>query len=158
MLATLTLPSKASFPFQQSRRPKMSVRAAVSEMVPPSAAAVDRKSLYEVLRVKRNASQVEIKTAYRTLAKLYHPDATSRFMDSSIAAAASSSPASRDFIEIHNAYATLSDPDARSVYDLNLNVDSRRRWNTDGISSRFQSSPDRERFSRTRRWETDQCW
>ncbi|KAI8547872.1 hypothetical protein RHMOL_Rhmol07G0228900 [Rhododendron molle] len=32
-------------------------------------------SLYEVLRVKRNASLTEIKTAYSSLAKLYHPDA-----------------------------------------------------------------------------------
>ncbi|XP_075499318.1 chaperone protein dnaJ 11, chloroplastic-like [Primulina tabacum] len=105
-------------------------------------AAVDRKSLYEVLQVKHNASQREIKTAYRTLAKLYHPDATSRFMDSSVAA---TSTDGGDFIEIHNAYATLSDPDARAVYDFNLNVGLRRR-----LSS--------ERFYRSRRWETDQCW
>ncbi|GFP90965.1 chaperone protein Dnaj 11 chloroplastic [Phtheirospermum japonicum] len=115
----------------------MSVRAAVAEVAQPSsAAAAARRSLYEVLRIRRNASQVEIKTAYRTLAKLYHPAA---------AASSSSSSDGRDFIEIHKAYATLSDPDARAVYDLNLNVDSKRR-------------PGRGRFYPTRRWETDQCW
>ncbi|KAI3456758.1 hypothetical protein Pfo_013421 [Paulownia fortunei] len=151
MLGTLTLPFTPSLPLQQSRHRKMSVRAAVAEVAQPSAAA-DRRSLYEVLRVRQNASQVEIKTAYRTLAKLYHPDATSRFMDSSIAASSDG----RDFIEIHNAYATLSDPNARAVYDLNLNVNSQRRWNTVGVSG--YQSPGRGRYYPTRRWETDQCW
>lgn len=127
----------------------MSVRAEVAQLA--VAAAPDRKSLYEVLRVRKNASQVEIKTAYRTLAKLHHPDARTRFMDSSIASTAADG---RDFIEIHNAYATLSDPDARAEYDLkNLSVDSPRRWDSVGYRS-----PGRGRFHQTRRWETDQCW
>ncbi|KAL0353461.1 UNVERIFIED_CONTAM: Chaperone protein DnaJ [Sesamum angustifolium] len=117
----------------------MSLRAAMAEVAQPPAA--DRRSLYEVLRVRQNASQVEIKTAYRTLAKLYHPDATSRFMDSSVA----STLDGRDFIEIQNAYETLSDPDARAVYDSNLNVNSRRRWNSAGLSG--QGSPSRSRFT-----------
>ncbi|PIN02421.1 hypothetical protein CDL12_25064 [Handroanthus impetiginosus] len=150
MLGTLTLPSQPSFA-SQFRPPRMFVCSAVSE-VAPAAVGVDKRSLYEVLRVKRNASQMEIKTAYRTLAKLYHPDATSRFMDSSIA----SSTDGRDFIEIRNAYATLSDPDARSVYDTSLSLNSQRRWNTEGLSR--YGSPDRGRFYRSRRWETDQCW
>lgn len=148
MLGTLTLPSTPSFSFQQSHHRRMSLRAAMAEVEQPAPAAADRRSLYEVLRVKQNASQVEIKTAYRTLSKLYHPDATSRFMDSSIA----STSDGRDFIEIRNAYETLSDPDARAVYDSNLNVNSQRRWNTAGVSGY------RGRFYRTRRWETDQCW
>ncbi|XP_047944231.1 chaperone protein dnaJ 11, chloroplastic-like [Salvia hispanica] len=127
---------EASVPFQQFRSRNMSVRAEVAVAV----AAPDRRSLYEVLRVKRNASQVEIKTAYRTLAKLHHPDARARFMNSSIADCG-------DFIEIHNAYATLSDPNARAEYDLNLTVDSR----APGVSGC-------RRFDQTRRWETDQCW
>ncbi|KAL1531056.1 hypothetical protein AAHA92_33777 [Salvia divinorum] len=49
----------------------MSVRVEVAQL---AVAAPDRQSLYEVLRVKRNASQVEIKMAYRTLAKLHHPE------------------------------------------------------------------------------------
>lgn len=152
MLGAPALAFKPSFLFQESRNRKMSVRASVAEVAQLAAAVPDRRSLYEVLRVKQNASQVEIKTAYRTLAKLYHPDATSRFMDSSIA----SSSDGRDFIEIQNAYETLSDPDARAEYDLNLSVNSQRRWNTSGISG--YRSPGRGRFYQTRRWETDQCW
>ncbi|KAK4420674.1 Chaperone protein dnaJ 11, chloroplastic [Sesamum alatum] len=144
MLGSLSPPCQPSFAVQSRRRGTFLCFA-----VPEVAPAVDRRSLYEVLRVKRNASQTEIKTAYRTLAKLYHPDATSRFMDSSVASATDGS----DFIEIHNAYATLSDPDARAVYDFSLNVDSRRRWSTAG----FPSSGLGRCYS-TRRWETDQCW
>ncbi|KAL3851087.1 hypothetical protein ACJIZ3_012969 [Penstemon smallii] len=148
MLGSLTLPSQPSSTFHR----RMSIRASMAEVAPHSTAAVDTKSLYEVLRVKRNASQTEIKTAYRTLAKLYHPDATSRFMDSSIA----TSTDGRDFIEIHDAYSTLSDPDARAVYDYNLNFNSQqRRWNA---AASGVSGPGRGRFYSTRRWETDQCW
>lgn len=142
MLLTLSLSSPTSLAFHSRHHNKIFVCSAMADAQPVvTAVTVDRKSLYEVLRVKHNASQREIKTAYRTLAKLYHPDATSRFMDSSIAMYTDG----RDFIEIHNAYATLSDPDARAVYDFNLNVGSKRRLST-------------EIFYRSRRWETDQCW
>nr|XP_043622985.1 chaperone protein dnaJ 11, chloroplastic-like [Erigeron canadensis] len=89
-------------------------------------------SLYEVLRVERNATPLEIKTAYRSLAKIYHPDALEFKQQDD-----------QDFIEIHNAYATLSDPEARAVYDQKC----RRKTGlyTNG-------------FNTTRRWETDQCW
>lgn len=78
---------------------------------------VDWKSLDEVLQVNHNTSLRDIKDGYRTLAKSYHPDATSPFMDCSI----DSSTDVRYFIEILNAYAKLSDPDTRAVYDLNFN-------------------------------------
>ncbi|KAL1556116.1 chaperone protein dnaJ 11, chloroplastic-like [Salvia divinorum] len=147
MLQSPALASRSPAPLHQSRSRSMSVRAEAAQL---AVAAPDRRSLYEVLRVKRNASQVEIKTAYRTLAKLHHPDARARFMDSSIATSADGG----DFIEIHNAYATLSDPSARAEYDLNLTVDPRGRWNPAG----GYRSPGRGRFYQTRRWETDQCW
>uniref|UniRef100_A0A5B6YRV5 J domain-containing protein n=1 Tax=Davidia involucrata TaxID=16924 RepID=A0A5B6YRV5_DAVIN len=106
-----------------------------------TAPAVTRRpaSLYEVLRVKQNATPVEIKTAYRSLAKLYHPDASHSESDG------------RDFINIHNAYATLSDPAARAVYDMSLGAGSGRR-------SFGYSTGNRSGFYPTRRWETDQCW
>ncbi|KAL2475947.1 Chaperone DnaJ-domain superfamily protein [Abeliophyllum distichum] len=156
MLATSILPSKPSIFFQSHHR-HMSIRSAVAQGAPPVAAAVDKGSLYEVLRVKQNASPTEIKTAYRTLAKIYHPDATSRFMNSSISSSSSSSSDGGSFIEIHNAYSTLSDPEARAVYDLKLNIGSQRRRPLSSSVSGFRS-PGRSRFNPTRRWETDQCW
>ncbi|CAI9756785.1 unnamed protein product [Fraxinus pennsylvanica] len=155
MLATPVFPSKSPICFQSHHR-HMSIRSAVAQGAPPAAAAVDKGSLYEVLRVKHNASQTEIKTAYRTLAKIYHPDATSCFMSSSICCPSSSSDG-RNFIEIHNAYSTLSDPDARAVYDLKLSTGSQRRRPQTSSVSGFRS-PGRTRFNSTRRWETDQCW
>lgn len=88
-------------------------------------------SLYEILRVDRTASLNEIKTAYRSLAKVYHPDAMGASSDG------------RDFIELRDAYATLSDPTARAMYDMWLGGRGRR------VRSRVYPS---------RRWETDQCW
>ncbi|CAH1450983.1 unnamed protein product [Lactuca virosa] len=99
------------------------------------------ESLYEVLRVERNATPTEIKTAYRSLAKLYHPDASDFKQQGD-----------RDFIEIHNAYATLSDPEARATYDLKWSTGVRRK------SGLYTAVVKRQGFYTCRRWETDQCW
>ncbi|XP_051128268.1 chaperone protein dnaJ 11, chloroplastic [Andrographis paniculata] len=144
MQGTLTIAANPYLPLRQSQRRRLSVRAGAV------LAEVDRRSLYEVLRIEKDASPGEIKTAYRTLAKLYHPDAASRFLESS------SCSDGRDFIEIRNAYATLSDPDARAVYDLKLKVDSRRGWS--GVGAEAIGGVGRRRSSTGRRWETDQCW
>ncbi|KAK1269737.1 hypothetical protein QJS04_geneDACA013813 [Acorus gramineus] len=124
----LTLPSPV-LPNHRLRRQSLVVSASSSMTAPDRRPA----NLYEVLKIKETASQIEIKTAYRTLAKLFHPDA---------------SPATdtegRDFIEIHGAYATLSDPTARARYDMSI---GRMRFAGEGQTMR-----------RTRRWETDQCW
>jgi len=61
---------------------------------------------YEVLGVNRTASDAEIKTAYRSLARKYHPDVA----DDKTAAEA-------HFKEINEAYSVLSDPQKRQLYD-----------------------------------------
>lgn len=103
-------------------------------------------SLYEVLRVDQDASPTEIKSAYRSLAKLYHPDAVVRRHPEADG---------EDFIEIRNAYETLSDPSARAMYDLSLtaaNGGRHRRFPTPLRMNRNSG------FYQSRRWETDQCW
>jgi DnaJ-class molecular chaperone len=90
---------------------------AVPLTAPPPLAAAG--SLYGALRVRRSATQAEIKAAYRAMAKRLHPDA-------SRAAAA--------FVEIRRAYETLSDPAERARYDRSLGVVRAmrvRRWETD---------------------------
>lgn len=60
---------------------------------------------YKILGVEKTATQAEIKSAYRKLAKKYHPD-TSKEHD-----------AEEKFKEVANAYEILGDPDKRAKYD-----------------------------------------
>ncbi|KAI4366217.1 hypothetical protein MLD38_022121 [Melastoma candidum] len=105
-------------------------------------------SLYDVLRVKRSATMTEIKYAYRTLAKLCHPDALGR-SDGESGGSSVVGTGGRDFIVLHNAYATLSDPAARARYDISLGGAARAGMGW-GAAAGFGPT--------IRRWETDQCW
>jgi DnaJ-class molecular chaperone len=64
------------------------------------------KDLYEVLGVKRDASEKEIRSAYRRLARKYHPDVNP-----------GDKGAEDNFKEINNAHEVLSDPEKRKKYD-----------------------------------------
>lgn len=66
------------------------------------------KNFYEILGLKKNASEAEIKVAYRELAKKYHPDVNS------------ASNAAQKFKEGHKAYAILSNENERKLYDASL--------------------------------------
>jgi hypothetical protein len=66
--------------------------------------------LYSMLGVSRSANADEIKSAYRKLARRYHPDVNK---DPS---------ASQRFAQINEAYHTLIDPDRRKSYDRTGNV------------------------------------
>jgi len=64
------------------------------------------KSLYETLEINDNASEAEIKKAYRKLARQYHPDVNK---DAS---------AEEKFKEINAAYEILSDKEKKQQYDM----------------------------------------
>ena len=64
------------------------------------------KSFYEVLGVARGASGKEIRSAYRKLARRYHPDVNPN-----------DTGAEARFKEIQGAYDVLSDEDTRKKYD-----------------------------------------
>lgn len=69
-------------------------------------ASVGFKDYYAILGVPRNASQEEIKKAYRRLARQYHPDANP-----------GNKEAEEKFKEIQEAYEVLSNPETRAKYD-----------------------------------------
>jgi len=65
-----------------------------------------KRDYYDVLGVGRDASDTDIKKAYRKLAKQYHPDVNP-----------GDSEAEAKFKEVNEAYEVLSDPQKRSRYD-----------------------------------------
>jgi curved DNA-binding protein len=67
---------------------------------------VDYKDYYKILGVPRNATEKEIKAAFRKLARKYHPDVNK-----------GDKKAESRFKEINEANAVLSDPEKRSRYD-----------------------------------------
>jgi len=70
------------------------------------AANAKKTDLYEVMGISKDASETDIKKAYRKLAMKYHPDKNQH------------SPESADkFKEVSHAYEILSDPQKRSIYD-----------------------------------------
>lgn len=66
----------------------------------------EKRDYYEVLGVPRTATEEELKKAYRTLAKKYHPDLNP-----------DNKEAEAKFKEANEAYAVLSDADKRRNYD-----------------------------------------
>lgn len=64
-----------------------------------------KRDYYEILGIAKGADDKEIKSAYRRLAKKYHPDVSTE------------SDAEAKFKEIQEAYAVLSEPEQRARYD-----------------------------------------
>lgn len=117
-----------------ARAPVSAVHTTPSERGSPARAA----SLYDTLGVSLTATSQEIKAAYRRLARTSHPDAGA---------------SAEDFMRIHDAYSTLSDPGKRADYDRRVSAPIlQQRGPTRPVS------PFTGRFSPRRTWETDQCW
>ena len=66
-----------------------------------------KRDYYEVLGVGKNATDEELKKAFRKLAKQYHPDANPDNKEE----------AERKFKEVNEAYEILSDKQKRQMYD-----------------------------------------
>src|SRR5262245_35940280 len=71
---------------------------------------------YRILGVKTTASQAEIKSAYRKLARKSHPDVNPN------------SEAARQFALVSKAYHILSDPQERAYYDEQLKAQNNRSY------------------------------
>ncbi len=75
--------------------------------MPPSGA-----SHYQLLQLPMGASEQELRRAFRSLSKQYHPDTTSL----------PPAEAEQAFQRLQQAYAVLSDPEARRRYDAQLRL------------------------------------
>ncbi|WP_284700082.1 DnaJ domain-containing protein [Mycoplasmopsis cynos] len=64
-----------------------------------------KRDYYEILGVNKNATEKEIKTAYRSLAKQYHPD---KLKDGT---------SDQKMKELNEAYEILSNSEKRNIYD-----------------------------------------
>jgi DnaJ-class molecular chaperone len=86
------------------------------------------RDYYKTLGVDRNATEAQIRSAYRKLARKYHPDVNPNNKD-----------AERRFKEINEAYQVLSDPEKRKKYDQ-LGADWERGAPEEEVFRRYAQS------------------
>nr|GEX89814.1 chaperone protein DnaJ 20, chloroplastic-like [Tanacetum cinerariifolium] len=100
------------------------------------------ETLYDLLGISESVSLSEIKRAYKQMALKYHPDV--------------SPPERADeyttrFIRVQEAYETLSDPEARAMYDSCMAKGLHMAF-SGKVGSRFQGGSDEKRWWKTS-WE-----
>jgi DnaJ-class molecular chaperone len=86
------------------------------------------KDYYKVLGVERGVSEADIKSAYRKLARKYHPDVNPN-----------NKKAEAQFKEVNEAYQVLSDPEKRRKYDQ-LGADWEHGLDQEEILRRYAAS------------------
>jgi molecular chaperone DnaJ len=79
------------------------------------------KDFYKILGVSKDASEADIKKAYRKLARKYHPDTN-----------AGDNAAEKMFKDVSEAYSVLSDPEERQQYDAIRAMGSGARFSAGG--------------------------
>ncbi|XP_062109165.1 chaperone protein dnaJ 20, chloroplastic-like [Humulus lupulus] len=118
----------------RNRSGSVKAEAAVNGAVVAEAAV--ESSFYELLGIPETGSLVEIKQAYKQLARKYHPD---------VSPPGRVEEYTRRFIRVQEAYETLSDPCRRALYDrdmakgLHLAFSARRRYqNNQGMEEKSE--------------------
>ncbi|KAG0525292.1 hypothetical protein BDA96_06G043100 [Sorghum bicolor] len=104
-------------------------------------------SLYAVLGVASDCSDADLRSAYRKLAMKWHPDKCAG------SSAGSADAAKARFQKIQGAYAVLSDPNKRILYDVGA-YDGEGDDDGAGRSSRYSGGHEPGRPCRQRRGES----
>ncbi|KAF1942441.1 DnaJ protein-like protein [Clathrospora elynae] len=91
---------------------------------------IGAEDYYKLLGLKKDASEREIKKAYRTLSKKYHPDKNH-----------GSDTAAQKFVEVASAYEVLSDKETRKIYDQYGHDGIQQHKQGGGGGSRQQNDP-----------------
>jgi len=91
----------------------------------------NKRNYYDVLEVSKNATKSEIKSAYRKLAQIHHPDQNPDNIRE----------AELKFNEIKEAYEILSDPDKKATYDNNRTTNPLNDSNSSWGRQNPQNSP-----------------
>lgn len=104
------------------------------------------RNYYDILGISRNATKEEIKTAYRNLAKKYHPDTNSE-----------SDEVKERFQEIQEAYAVLSDPEKRKMYHYYGHEAYRKSYHAQHASGFWGSAAHEAERNKDNTHENDHC-
>ncbi|KAJ8749409.1 hypothetical protein K2173_018903 [Erythroxylum novogranatense] len=72
---------------------------------------VRRENFYDLLGISESGTLKDIKHAYKQLARKYHPD---------VSPPDRTDEYTKKFIEVQEAYETLSDPNTRALYDIDM--------------------------------------
>ncbi|GMN33646.1 hypothetical protein TIFTF001_004281 [Ficus carica] len=114
----MVLGNKRQISYEIRSPSTVSCRARHDQLRMPSYS--EKANFYEVLSLgSENVGLEDIKKAYRSMARQYHPDV---FRDLSV-----KEESTRRFIELHKAYETLSDPRLREIYDYELSLNDNYR-------------------------------
>ncbi|GAA0143623.1 hypothetical protein Leryth_019110 [Lithospermum erythrorhizon] len=108
-ITPLPLFSSPSPRLQYLKPPKASSSSVSNE---PTTLNHDSTSLYNLLGIPETGTLLEIKQAYKQLARKYHPD---------VSPPGQVEEYTQRFIRVQEAYETLSDPRRRELYDMNMN-------------------------------------
>lgn len=94
---------------------------------------------YELLEISEKATTTDVKSAYRRLAKKYHPDLNP------------AENAKEKFIEIEVAYTCLSNATNRSAYDRLLRFERQHNYASSTAHQKYQNDVSRNRSQAQRR-------
>lgn len=107
----LQMYSEARFDFQKAKELNpSSAPDGLLEQAKREESKAKKRDYYQILGVDRNASDAEIKKAYRKMALKYHPDRNAESEETK-------TMAQKKFIDVNDAYSVLSDPKKKQMYD-----------------------------------------